>query len=330
MHPIHELLNKLPEPAIFLTGPTGSGKTEVGVALAERLDGEIISMDSMAVYRGMEIGTAKPTLEQRARVRHHLIDVVDPWEEFSVSAYLDRACEAVASIAARQRRVLFVGGTTLYLVALLYGIEPGPPPDPEFRARLEEEAERHGGEWLLEELRRVDPVAASRLHPNDRKRIIRALEFYRSTGRPISSVQHHFRGNPVVRAWAFYLNWPRQKLYERINRRTERMFDAGWVEEVRNLLRLPRPLSKTALQAHGYRPIIQYLAGELTLEEARNLTATQTRQYARRQLGWLRQLRDVRPVDVDEEQTPQAIADRIARAIDEARASVAGRDVGAR
>jgi len=312
---IHELLNRLDRPPVFLTGPTGSGKTEVGIELAERLGAEIVSMDSMAVYRRMEIGTAKPSLEQRRRVPHYLLDVVEPWEEFSVSAYLRHAAEAVRRIVSRGKRVLFVGGTTLYLVALLYGIESGPPPNKELRRRLEQEAEVRGGEWLREQLRAVDPVAATRIHPNDRKRLIRAIEFYQATGRPISSVQRHFRGRPCVRAFAFYLDWPRAELYARINERTERMFASGWVDEVRALLQLPHPLSKTALQAHGYRPILDYLQGWRSLEEAKELTATQTRQYARRQLGWLRQLREVRPVPVTAQDRPEDVASRIVQAI---------------
>ncbi len=313
---LHQTLSKLKPAPVFLAGPTGSGKTAVGIELAERLGAEIISMDSMAVYRHMVIGTAKPTIEQRARVRHHLIDVVDPWQEFSVHHYLTLAAEAVADITARSRRVLFVGGTPLYLKALLHGLESGPPPDRRLRREMAELAERAGPKAVHRILAEVDPAAAARLHPNDLKRVVRALEFYRATGRSILAHQQHFHAPAARWALAFYLDWPRPLLYERINRRTREMFAAGWIDEVRKLQALPKPLSRTALQAHGYRPILAYLSGQMTLEEAIERTARQTRQYAKRQLTWLRHMPECEPVPMAPERTAAEVADEIVRRIE--------------
>jgi tRNA dimethylallyltransferase len=302
-------------PPVFLTGPTASGKTQVGLELAERLGAEIVSMDSMAVYRFMNIGTAKPTPEQRRRVPHHLVDCVDPWEEFSLAQYVEKAMEVVQELARRGRRALFVGGTALYLKALLSGVAVGPPPDAIFRSRLWERAQTEGRAVLHEELRRVDPAAAARIHPNDLKRIVRALEFYHYTGKPISSVQHHFHQTTAAWARAFYLDWPRPVLYERISRRIQEMFEQGWVEEVRQLLELPRPLSRTARMAHGYRPLMEYLQGQRSLEDAMHLTARQIRQYAKRQLTWFRHMPECKPVPMDPSRTPQEVAEEIARRV---------------
>src|SRR5437773_3711676 len=170
--------------AYILTGPTGSGKTQLGLELAERLGAEIVSMDSMALYRGLDIGTAKPTPEERRRVPHHRVDVLDPWESASVAWWRERAAENCRAIEARGPRVLFVGGTPLYLKALLRGLFDGPPADPELRARLEAEAERDGDIALHARLAAVDPAAAQRLHPNDRRRVVRALEVWELTGKP--------------------------------------------------------------------------------------------------------------------------------------------------
>ena len=176
----------------FLTGPTASGKSAVGVELARRIDAEIVSLDSMALYRRMDIGTAKPTAEQRRAVPHHLIDAIEPWEEFSLARYVDEAARTVGEIAGRGRQVLFVGGTPLYLKGLLRGIFRGPPADWEFRRRLADEARSRGGDWLHRRLAEVDPVSAARLHPNDARRLIRALEVFEKTGRPISELQRQF------------------------------------------------------------------------------------------------------------------------------------------
>ena len=248
--------------AWFLTGPTAAGKTAVGVELARRIGAEIISMDSMALYRGMDIGTAKPTAAERAAVPHHLIDMLPPDQECSVAQYLDAAARAAADIRGRQRAVLFVGGTPLYLKALLRGIFQGPPADWELRRRLEDEARRHGGDWLHRRLAEVDPEAAGRLHPNDTRRLIRAIEVFEKTGQPISRLQRQFdTGRPAEQCRVFVLDRPRAELAARIDRRVEAMFAAGLVEEVRGLLAGPHPLSKTARQAVGYREVIEHLEG---------------------------------------------------------------------
>jgi tRNA dimethylallyltransferase len=176
----------------FLSGPTASGKTEVGVALAPLIGAEIVAMDSMTLYRGMDVGTAKPTAEQRRRVPHHLVDVLEPAESFSLAAYVGRAARCVGEIEARRRQALFVGGTPLYLKALVRGMFEGPPADPALRRRLAEEARRYGPGWLHARLRVIDPAAAARLHPNDTKRLIRAIEVHEKTGRPISAWQQQF------------------------------------------------------------------------------------------------------------------------------------------
>src|SRR5438105_1941285 len=184
--------------AVYLTGPTASGKTAVGVALARRLDTEIVAMDSMTIYRGMDIGTAKPTMAERGGIPHHLVDVIEPWESASVAEYRRWARDAVDAIERRGRRVLFVGGTPLYLKALLRGLFEGPGSDPELRRRLEQEAERHGDPVLHERLADLDPATAARLHPHDRRRIVRALEVIEQTGRPMSALQaEHHRPAPA-------------------------------------------------------------------------------------------------------------------------------------
>jgi tRNA dimethylallyltransferase len=215
----------------FLTGPTASGKSAVGVALARRIGAEIISMDSMALYRGMDIGTAKPTPQERRSVPHHLIDVIEPGDEFSLAQYLSAAGREAAEIAGRGRQSLFVGGTPLYLKGLLRGIFEGPPADWPLRRRLADEAQTHGGAWLHERLAQVDPAAAARLHPNDTRRLIRALEVFEKTGQPISRLQRQFQiGRRSEECRVFVLDWPRPELHVRIDRRVREMFAAGLVE----------------------------------------------------------------------------------------------------
>lgn len=298
----------------FLTGPTAGGKTEIGIALARHIGAEIVSLDSMALYRGMSIGTAKPTSEQQAAVPHHLIDVVEPHEEFSLAQYVDAAEACAADIRGRGREVLFVGGTPLYLKALLRGIFKGPAADPSLRRRLEAEEREHPG-TLHRQLAEVDAQASLRLHPNDTRRLVRALEVFEKTGTPISQWQQQFdRGLPADQCRVFLLDWPREELYRRVNRRVEIMFEQGLVDEVAGLMRRERPLSKTAAQAVGYREVIEHLSGTPGLEETIELVKTHTRQFAKRQGTWFRSLCECRSVPIAEPVDIEAIATKIAQA----------------
>jgi tRNA dimethylallyltransferase len=286
--------------ALVLTGPTASGKTALALELAERVGAEIIALDSMTVYRGMDIGTAKPSGAERARIPHHLIDVLDPWESMTVASWLDRASLACRGITARGKRPLFVGGTPFYLKALLHGLFSGPPADDGLRQRLESEAEGEGKAALHQRLAAVDPKTAARLHPNDVRRVVRALEVHILSGKPISDWQQTWdtpafvanpeKAPPPVPIPAIALELPREELYDRINQRVGTMLDGGWLEEVRRLRELPRPLSREARQALGYRELLSHLEGSLSLNEASELIRTRTRQFAKRQLTWFRHI----------------------------------------
>lgn len=295
----------------FLTGPTAGGKTEIGIALAALLGAEIVSLDSMAVYRGMDIGTAKPTAEQRAATPHHLIDIVEPDRQFSLAEYLAAAEACVAGIRRRGKEVLFVGGTPLYLKGLLRGTFKGPAADPLLRRSLEQEERARPG-TLHRRLAEVDPAAAERLHPNDLRRLVRAMEVFLKTGVPISKWQRQFdRGLPAERCRVFLLDWPRAVLYRRVNRRVEAMFEQGLVDEVRRLLARERPLGRTASQAVGYREVIEHLQGGPGLEETVERVKTHTRQFAKRQWTWFRSLSECRPVPIAEPIDIRRVADAI-------------------
>jgi tRNA dimethylallyltransferase len=291
----------LPAPfanAYVLTGPTGSGKTALGIGLAALLDAEIISMDSMALYRGMDIATAKPAAGQRAQVRHHLIDVLDPWESGSVAWWLQRAAEAAQDIEGRGKRVLFVGGTPLYLKALVHGLFAGPPEDISLRRHLARQAEEQGPEELHRRLQQADPDAAARLHPHDLRRVIRALEVLELTGKRISAWQQQWKatGGAGQGDRILCLDLPRRELYDRIDQRVAAMMETGLVEEVRRLRQLPRPISRQAAQALGYKEISRHLDGQLTLEQARAMIQTRSRNFAKRQLTWFRRFPDCRSI----------------------------------
>jgi tRNA dimethylallyltransferase len=309
------------ENAYVLTGPTASGKSRLGIELAVRLGAEIISMDSMALYRGMDIATAKPSAEDRRRVPHHLLDVLDPWESASVAWWLERARECVRAIEERGRKVLFVGGTPLYLKALLHGLFDGPAADVGVRSRLEQEAEAQGREHLHQQLAAVDPATAARLHPRDVRRVVRALEVWELTGRPMSDWRQQWP-HARVRAGSvsdghgtvadasgsegehltaptdrcLYLDVPRAVLYERINARVERMMAGGLVDEVRALRRLERPVSRAASQALGYKEVFDVLDGKIALADAVVKIQTRSRNFAKRQLTWFRSLPGCRRV----------------------------------
>jgi tRNA dimethylallyltransferase len=281
----------MPErPILAVVGPTASGKSELGIVLAEAFDGEIVNCDSVQLYRRLFVGTAKVPVEQRRGIPHHLIDVLDPTEHFTAGEYARRALSVIAEIEARGKLALLVGGTGFYIRALRQPLFPSPPTDLTLRERLKRILQRHGPQHLHRMLMRIDPEAAARLPPRDWARTTRALEYFFQTGRRISDAQRERPDPPPLahRLYLIALNPPREELYRRINRRTEEMFARGWVEEVEALLRSGVPETAKALHAHGYRRIVQYLRGEISLAQALELTQRDVRHYAKRQLTWFR------------------------------------------
>ena len=273
---------------VILLGPTGSGKTSLSLALAEHFDGEIVSCDSVAVYRGMELGTAKPTREERARVPHHLIDVAEPDEPFTAGAYSRVARAALHEIAARGRLPIVTGGTGLYLRALTEGLFAGPERREDLRARLRRSAERHGGDWLHGVLRKLDAATAERIHANDTPKLIRAIEVCLAARSPLSTLLQNQKKNPLTgfRLLRIGLNPPRQQLYDRLNRRCSEMFAAGLVEETRGLLARYGPVK--ALDSLGYRQARAVLDGTKSEEGAIKAAQQGHRNYAKRQMTWFR------------------------------------------
>ncbi len=277
-----------PKSLLAIVGPTASGKTALAVRLAERLGGEIVNADSRQVYRGMDIGTAKPAAEERARARHWLIDVADPDDPFSLGRYLDLANEALTDCWARGVLPLLVGGTGQYVWALLEGWQvPRVPPDPQLRAELEAKAEREGQAALIAELERVDRAYASHIDRQNPRRIIRALEVYRRTGRPLSACQAR---TPPRFAWSVIgLSCERDELYRRIDARVDAMVAAGLIDEVRGLIERGYGCDLPAMSGIGYRQVCQHLAGELSLAEAVERIKTETHRLARMQRNWFRE-----------------------------------------
>jgi tRNA dimethylallyltransferase len=302
----------------FLAGPTACGKSDVGVELAERMQsrlngaGEIVSLDSMTLYRRMDIGTAKPSAQQRRRVPHHVFDILEPSQEFSVAEYLAAAERACCEIVSRGHIPLFVGGTGLYLRSLLRGVFEGPAADDELRQRLEADAAAQGAAALHERLRELDTPTAERLHPNDIRRVMRALEVIELTGQPLSA-QH--REEPLPRdrrpANVYWLAPPREWLYRRINDRVDAMMAGGWLDEVRSLLQEAPPLSHTAGQALGYKELIEHLQGRLTLSDTVTLIQTRTRQFAKRQHTWFRNLEECVAVPISGDESATELAERL-------------------
>jgi len=299
-----------PPRVVCLVGPTATGKTGLGIALAERVDGEIVSADSRQVYRHMDVGTAKPTPAERARVPHHGLDLVDPGEPFDVSRFREAAVEAIAGIRARGRAVLVVGGTGLYLRVLLQGLCDAPPPAPELRAALRAFVEREGTPLLYAWLRRLDAPAAARIHRNDAVRIIRGLEVVLASGRPLSAWQaeHAFADAPYD-ALVVGLALPVGDLEVRIAARVEAMLAAGLVDEVATLARR-LPADAAAWGAVGYREMLAHVEGRATLAEATAATVLATRQFAKRQRTWFRREQTIRWRDPRSEE--KRIADEVA------------------
>ena len=298
----------------MILGVTGSGKGRLAISLAESMGGEIISIDSMKVYRRMDIGTAKPSAAFRERVKYHLIDVVEPSESFSVGRFLELGYEAIEQIRERKRPVVAVGGTALYIKALLYGLFEGPGSDEKIRAELRSRERSEGLGELYRQLETVDPAAAGNIHPNDSKRIIRALEVYLLTGERISSLQQQFDAERPVHDWRI-IGLGRERAVEnsRINARVKRMIDSGLVEEVRSLLTEDKPLSEQACCAIGYAEIIEHLAGRMSLEEAVEMIKKNTRRLAKNQRTWFKSFRGVDWLDIESEESEEEIFDRAKR-----------------
>lgn len=294
-------------PIILLAGPTGVGKTALSLDLASRLSTEIVNADSMQVYRFMDIGTAKPTAAERARVPHHLLDVVDPDEPFDAAAYADLARRTVAGLHRQGKIPLVVGGTGLYMKVLTRGICQGPIVDPAVRLDLKRRLEAEGIASLHAELKSADAVLGASLHPNDRQRILRALEVFRSTGRPLSDWQasHRFEQAlyPTVK---LFLHRDREELYQRINRRVIEMMESGFLDEVRGLLRMGYGPELKPMQSLGYRQLALHLVSGLPLEAAVEEIQRETRRYAKRQLTWFRGDPELHWMDADDAEAAMA------------------------
>jgi tRNA dimethylallyltransferase len=273
-----------------IVGPTASGKSDLGIRLALAADGEIINLDSIQVYRRLRIATAKVPLEERQGVPHHLIDVAEPEENFTAGEWAALAAQTIRDIESRGRMALLVGGTGFYLRALTQPLFEGPKTDLRLRQRLTAIRDRRGPEHLHRLLARVDPQSASRMSPRNWSRVMRALEVYFQTGSPLSALQPHTPSPPELarRIRVIALNPPREALYSRINERAEKMFERGLVEEVQGLIAAGVAPSAKAFQAHGYRRVVEYLAGKRTREDALTQMKLDTRHYAKRQLTWWR------------------------------------------
>lgn len=299
-------------PLIIITGPTGVGKTKVSIELAKELKAEIVSADSMQIYRYMNIGTSKPTLEERQGIPHYMIDIIEPDEEYSVAQYKIQAEEKIEGVFKKGKIPLLVGGTGLYIKSIIHGLSVGPPPDKAIRERLRREGDIYGKEYLYDNLKRIDPLSAKKIHPHDLRRIIRALEVYEVTGKPISFFQNlnqrRFENHPVV---IIGLIKDRLELYKDINMRVDRMIEMGLVLEVKGLLDLGYNEDLVSMQAHGYKEIIRYLKGEYDLYEAIRILKRNVRRYAKRQLTWWRKEDNVRWIKIKENEGLEDILKKI-------------------
>lgn len=290
------------KPLIIITGPTAAGKTDLSVRLARAIGGEIISADSMQVYRHMDIGSAKITEEEKRGVPHYLIDVLDPDEEFNVAVFQKMAKDAVNTIYSHGNIPIVTGGTGFYIQALLYDIDfTDNGEDSSIREELEQMGNEKGGEYLHELLQKLDPDAAGEIHPNNRKRVIRAIEFFRQTGEKISEHNRREREKTSPYDFLYYtVNMDRETLYQRIDRRVDLMMEQGLVEEVKRLKKMGCTRNMVSMQGLGYKEMLDYLQGDCTLEEAVYILKRDTRHFAKRQITWFKREREVRDLYLPE------------------------------
>lgn len=277
-------------PIIVVAGPTASGKTELAIDIANDIDGEIVNADSMQIYKYMDVGTAKPTPKEREKAVHHMIDFLKPHEEFSVADYTEKAHNVIADIYSRGKIPVMSGGTGLYINSVVDDVTFGEmDSDNALREELRQVAEEKGSQYLLEMLAEFDEISASRLHPNNVRRIIRAIEFYNVTGKPISQHQEetkhtHSRYNPLM----LCIKWDRDVLYDRINRRVDIMINAGLIEEVKRLMDMGCTKDMNSMKGIGYKEVMDYIEGKASLEETIEIIKQSSRRYAKRQLTWFR------------------------------------------
>ena len=292
-------MNKLP--LIVVAGPTASGKTSLAIGLAKLVGGEIVSADSMQIYKYMDIGSAKPTEHERKQVKHHLIDFVEPDEEFSVADYTEAAHEVIRDILSRHKLPVMCGGTGLYINSVVDDVTFGETEtDYALREEWADYAKTHGNEAVLEMLKEIDPISAARLHPNNLRRIIRAIEFYRLTGTTISAhqemtKQHEGRYDPIM----FCIDYDRRILYDRINKRVDIMLEDGLLDEVKGLMERGYTTALNSMKAIGYKELIAYFSGGTSLDEAVELIKQSSRRYAKRQLTWFRRDKRIIWLDAD-------------------------------
>ena len=302
---------------LLILGLTASGKGRLAFDLARKIGAEIISIDSMKVYRRMDIGTAKPSIQRRRQVKYHLIDVVEPYESFSVGRFGELAAEAIGQIKSAQKPIIAVGGTAMYLKTMLYGLFDGPAADEKIRQKLKDRIVAEGTAPLHRQLTKIDPQAADRIHSNDAKRIIRALEVFELTGKPISSFQYQFESENTLADWKIIgLRREKADAAGRINKRLKRMIKEGLVDEVKSLLAEDKPLSDQAKCAIGYVEIIDYLNAKMTLEKAIEKIKINTRRFAKSQWTWFKTFKNVNWLDIAENEPPENILERTLTLID--------------
>lgn len=294
-------------PLIIIAGPTASGKTALAVQVAKQINGEIVSADSMQIYKYMDIGTAKPSEAEKEGIPHYMMDFLDPSESFSVSDYCDMAKKYIADISNRGKIPILTGGTGLYIDSLVNGVEFGKMPEnPQIRAELEELAEREGNEAVYKILLEVDPETAEKYHPNNLRRVIRAIEFYKTANQTISAHAKEEKTSPYDSVY-FCIDWDRAELYERINRRVDLMLEEGLEKETMELLSMGIDKNSTSMQSIGYKELFGYLDGGKSFEEAVDELKRNTRRYAKRQLTWFKRNKNIVWLKPDERMTDTAV-----------------------